>query len=218
MGEDQGTCKVDYSKFQDAEFQRGEILIKAGLNRKPLPMVTSEVKHANKKKDFAKFGLSEAWVGKCVTNIQQNDPGLKRTTLVKELLGYVRSACDGEIPFDDATEVTAEHDDNYDPMEEIQVEGSSLDANMSGRKKRKRTAETKANGRFLTVEMPEICPELDPQSKARRKVLLLVYRKDQVWISFDDVNWAMRYLYAQYCLKGVAHVPADDGGPQCDSP
>ena len=34
----------------------------------------------------------------------------------------------------------------------------------------------------------------------------------------EDVDWAVQYMYAQYQLKGVAHVEATSTGPECSSP
>ena len=34
-----------------------------------------------------------------------------------------------------------------------------------------------------------------------------------IWLSIDDVDWAMKYLYAQYMLKSVQVLPDDDPGP-----
>ena len=36
---------------------------------------------------------------------------------------------------------------------------------------------------------------------------------ETVWLSIDDVDWAIKYLYVQYMLKTVPVVLLDDPGP-----
>ena len=35
----------------------------------------------------------------------------------------------------------------------------------------------------------------------------------QIWLSIDDVEWAIRYLFHQHQLRGVGLVADDDEGP-----
>ena len=54
---------------------------------------------------------------------------------------------------------------------------------------------------------------MDPTCKHKYKARLLVVHRSQVWLQIDDVNWAVKYMYSQYVLKGVAYVSPDDAGP-----
>ena len=46
-----------------------------------------------------------------------------------------------------------------------------------------------------------------------RPVKLFIIDRKTVWLSIDDVAWAVRYLYEQAHLKGVPVVVDDDAGP-----
>ena len=55
--------------------------------------------------------------------------------------------------------------------------------------------------------------ETHPNSIETRLVRLYAVSKREIWMHIDDVNWAVKYLYAQHMLKGVAAVSPDDVGP-----
>ena len=50
---------------------------------------------------------------------------------------------------------------------------------------------------------PAVSPEEDPRSTSTRTIQLYVVDRKQVWLDIDDVEWALRFLYMQYVLKGV---------------
>ena len=54
---------------------------------------------------------------------------------------------------------------------------------------------------------------MDPTCTYKHKARLLVVHRSQVWLQIDDVNWAVKYMYSQHVLKGVAYVSPDDAGP-----
>ena len=43
--------------------------------------------------------------------------------------------------------------------------------------------------------------------------MLFIWDRRSVWLSMDDVDWAVKYMYAQNVLKGVGYVPPDSAGP-----
>ena len=117
-------------------------------------------------------------------------------------------------------EVGDEQKLEYDPMEEIEVDDDDnprsrgvgyIDPNS----KRARYQKNKAKNRLLTVTVPAVAPEQDPMSTSTRTIQLYVVDRKQVWLDIDDVEWALRFLYMQFALKGVG-VPVvypDDSGP-----
>ena len=164
----------------------------------------------------------ECWLCKAVTGVTTSShTSIGRTTLIKDLLKWVVRASDGEIPTNDDAVVTADDDDNgADPMDDIDVEAAPIEENGRGRK-RSRGQLKKSNvakGKLLTFEMSATCPEFDPNSTEKRNVTLLIQDRKTVWLLLEDVDWAVKYLYAQNMLKGVASVSPEDEGPQAESP
>ena len=66
---------------------------------------------------------------------------------------------------------------------------------------------------MVSVTAPAVSPEEDPRSTSTRTIQLYVVDRKQVWLDLDDVEWALRFLYMQYMLKGVPVVSPDDTGP-----
>ena len=103
-----------------------------------------------------------------------------------------------------------------DPMDEAQVTEAA--PAVAGNKRKRNAAYPRRNrnsarGKFLKCEMPEKCPEAFPDCGAKRIVTLYVHDKRTVWLLLEDVDWAVKYMYAQNVLKGVASVAQDDVGP-----
>ena len=105
-------------------------------------------------------------------------------------------------------------------MDDIEIEAAPIEEAGRGRKRTLGQAKktNAARGKLLTVELPATCPELDPNSTEKRNVTLLIQDRKTVWLLLEDVDWAVKYLYAQNMLKGVAGVPPEDEGPQAESP
>ena len=57
------------------------------------------------------------------------------------------------------------------------------------------------------------CREIDPTCTQMRSVKLFITDRKTVWLSIDDVAWAVKYLFDQHHLKGVPLVDDDDAGP-----
>ena len=66
--------------------------------------------------------------------------------------------------------------------------------------------------------MPYECPEVDPNGTKRRNVSVYVEDRKTIWLSIDDVAWAVQYLYTQNQLKGIPMVAANDAGPGAPPP
>ena len=52
-----------------------------------------------------------------------------------------------------------------------------------------------------------------PKCKEIRKVEVYIEDRKSIWLSIDDVEWALTYLFTQNQLKGVPLVDDDDAGP-----
>ena len=65
----------------------------------------------------------------------------------------------------------------------------------------------------MTLDMPVKCPEEEPNCQDFRKIRLYIVDRKTIWLHIEDVEWAVRYLYAQNLVKGVPLVPDDSQGP-----
>ena len=63
------------------------------------------------------------------------------------------------------------------------------------------------------MSMPVRCPEEDPNCKEVRNIRLYIEDRVQIWLDLADVDWAVRFLYVQNLLKGVALIHEDSPGP-----
>ena len=66
---------------------------------------------------------------------------------------------------------------------------------------------------ITTIDMPYECPEVDPNKTKMRTLSVYVEDRKTIWLSIDDVEWVVQYLYTQNQLKGVPVVAANDAGP-----
>ena len=162
--------------------------------------------------------LGENWLCKAVTgNMTSAHTSIGRTTLIKDLLKWVVRASDGEIPSNDDAVVMAD-DNGADPMDDIDIEAAPIEEAGRGRKRTRGQLKKSnvAKGKLLTFEMSATCPEFDPDSTEKRNITLLLQDRRTVWLLLQDVDWAVKYLYAQN--ERVASVPPEDEGPQDESP
>ena len=211
------SSKIDMSRCETAQFHQGEIMCKAGLNSKALPMTTKRCGADKGHRIFARMMVGECWLCKAVTGCTASShTSIGRTTLIKDLLKLVVRAADDYVPTNEADD----NDNGADPMDDIDVEAAPIEENGRGRK-RSRGQLKKSNvakGKLLTFEMSATCPEFDPNSTEKRNVTLLIQDRKTVWLLLEDVDWAIKYMYAQNMLKGVASVSPEDEGPQAQSP
>ena len=106
---------------------------------------------------------------------------------------------------------------DYEPMMVVEQDqaGSEFSPKINRQgQKRKRSSRNPARDSIATFDMPVRCPEEDPLCTDFRRISLYDGSRKEVWLHLDDVEWAMRYLYVQNFLKGVALVPDDSTGPQ----
>ena len=84
-----------------------------------------------------------------------------------------------------------------------------------------RTRYTKnfAKGKILQIQMPVHAPEVDPEGVGGTcDVSLYIVDRQQVWIDYTNMDWAVRYLYVQNLLRGVPLVDPNDAGPGSPAP
>ena len=212
-------AKADMSKCKGAVFTHSTILCKAGLNEKPLPLTTRPGYVGPKKETFVKLSVRESWLCKAVTgSTTPSHTSIARTTLINDLLTSVKRACDGEIPAEDSA--VAGEGEEEDPMNEIETGDVETPVKPKQTRKRARTVEQKysytpnaAKNKVVVAEMRQVPEEVDPNNTALRKVPLFIVDRRSVWIPLDDVDWAVKYMYAQNLLKGVGVVRGDSAGP-----
>ena len=144
-----------------------------------------------------------------------NKTAFGRTSLVDLLRERIRRLSDGDEAIVGAP--IAPTVEEYDPMTEI---GSSSGDTSTGRsigstetKGRTRYYRNRAKNCIVTVNLASRCKEVDPNCTQMRPVKLFITDRITVWMSIDDVEWAMGYLFKQNQLKGVPLVDDSDAGP-----
>ena len=75
---------------------------------------------------------------------------------------------------------------------------------------RARYYRNQAKNCIVNIHMAVRCPEIDPKCKQMRPVTVFTENRITLWLSLDDLPWAIKYLFDQNQLKGVPVV--DDGG------
>ena len=213
MADDAATADLAKA-FRPGKFEFSKVHFKGGLLKKPMPLTTKKVTVHNGDKIFVKMSLSEPWLIGAVTG-QKTHGLLVRTRLLTTLRTYVEQACNGEL---DTRAAEEQGGDEYDPMQEIEVDDGTHSRSRGGGgedpSKRARYQKNQAKNRLVTITAPAVCPEEDPMSTSTRTIQLYVVDRKQVWLDIDDVEWALRFLYMQYVLKGVPVVSPDDAGPE----
>ena len=204
--------------FKPVRFEFGKIHVSGGYASKPMAMVTKTIDDTDgKKKIFAKMRASENWLVMATCGHgNKNKSSFDRTSLIEDLRERICRLCDGVDAIDGKQVDTG---GEYDPMSEI---GSSTDGPTGSEqlaivavdvKGRARYYRNRAKNCIVTVNMASRCPEVDPNCTQMRPVKLFITDRVTVWLSLDDVEWAMGYLFHQNQLKGVPLVDDSDAGP-----
>ena len=164
------------------------------------------------------MATSENWLvmATCGHN-SKNRTSFDRTTLLGDLRDRICRLADGKesIAGSEVIDDTKE----YDPMSEIDSGSvvSTGNAELAICKAnggiRARYYRNRAKNCIVTVNMPSRCPEIDPNCKQMRPVKLFIENRLTVWLSLDDVPWAIKYFFQQNQLKGVPVVDDGDAGP-----
>jgi hypothetical protein len=201
------------SGFKPVTFKHGQVHVSGGMLAKSYPMTTMSIGVGAGQKTFVKLSTHDTWLLQSTSGQPKyNMSSFGRTSLVQLLHTYVQQGANGELA---GQEAAADGEAAHDPMNEVEVSGDEgAKTAHSGRgKKRSRYYKNHAKNRIVEVEAPHHCPEMAPTSKETRKIKLFIVDRKQVWLDLDDVEWAMRFLYVQNLLKGVALVDPDSPGP-----
>ena len=114
--------------FRPGKFEFSKVHYCGGLLKKPMPLTTKKVPVHDGEKIFVKMAISEPWLIGAVTGTRSHGL-LGRTTLLSTLHGFVEQACNGELD----TRAAAEEDgDEYDPMQEIEVDDGTHSRSRGG--------------------------------------------------------------------------------------
>ena len=159
---------------------------------------------------FVKLASTEAWLLAATTgSTKAAGSAFGRTTLLGRLREQLRQFHDTPL-----APITTEDSQACNPMYDI-LEGAASSPRVTtpqGQQRgRKRT--THSQNTVLTVRMPVRCPEEDPKCTELREVRLYVKDRDTIFLHIDDVEWAVKYIFAQSELKGVPAVDESSTGP-----
>ena len=215
--------KTTLAAFRAVKFEYGKVHMSGGFTTKKTAMQSKTVQDTTGiEKHFVKLAASEAWLVLSTTGFSnKHASSIGRTTLLRDLRERITKLCDGGISTE-ADPLSVE----YDPMMELEMgTGSSTDviaagkpAGRSAKLQRWRYTANAAKHCISTLDMPYECPEVDPTGTKRRNVSVYVADRKTIWISIDDVAWAVEYLYTQNQLKGIPMVAANDKGPGAPPP
>jgi len=196
--------------YKNAIFETDQVFIKVGVSSKYWPMQTRQVSILGVRSTFTLVNTRSEWLHKSICGSAAGGrSSLNRIGLLKDLHDAVQKAMEGE---DEGDEEVYDVVDVDDPMNDIDAPAVETPIKTRGRgAKRKRT--NTGRGKVVTVQLPLEPPEVNPFCIETRTARLYVQHSSQIWLHIDDVNWAVKYMYAQYVLKGVAHVSPDDAGP-----
>ena len=124
---DTDTADIDKA-FRPGKFEHSKVHYCGGLLKKAMPLNTKKVPVHDGEKIFVKMAISEPWLIGAVTGTRSHGL-LGRTTLLTTLHGFVEQACNGEL---DTRAAEEEGGDEYDPMEEIEVDDGTHSRSRGG--------------------------------------------------------------------------------------
>ena len=204
--------------FRPVKFEYGKVHMSGGFTAKKSAMKSKTVEDAaGIEKHFVKMAASEPWLVLPTTgSANKNVSSIERTSLLGDLRDRIAQLCDGGQSTE-ANPPPAE----YDPMMELEMgTGSSTDviaagkpAGRSAKLQRWRYTQNAAKHCITSIDMPYECPEVGPNTTKITTVSVYVEDRKTIWLSIDDVEWALTYLFTQNQLKGVPLVDDDDAGP-----
>ena len=202
-------CEV---KFNVMKFHFDKVHISGGHTTKPLLATVMRYDDASRgtTATFVKLASTEAWLLAATTGSPKAaGSAFSRTTLLQRLQKQLRQYYDTPL-----APITTEDNQAGDPMNDI-LEGAASSPRVTTPQgqRRGRRHTTHPQNTVLTVRMPVRCPEADPTCTEFREVKLYVKDRDTIFLHIDDVEWAVKYLFAQSELKGVPAVDENSTGP-----
>jgi hypothetical protein len=209
--------KLTDNIFKPVKFEFGQVHIAGGFTATPASVTSKSIEGSDKKQHISvKMASTERWL-LCATcgSGDKNKSAFGRTSLLAILRDHIVRLADGTDAIH-ATPVVAPEE--YDPMSEIgsapATDSAGITTFLSADKQgRVRYYKNRAKNCIATVNVASRCPEIDPNCTQMRPVKLFIVDRKTIWMSIDDVAWAVRYLFDQHHLKGVPLVADDDAGP-----
>ena len=203
--------------YAPAQFRHGQVLMTGGAldNTTFMPMTTQAVSEGENQKVFCKLAIREQWLNKAICGNKHRDSVSCGLKLFHDLHKIVHRIWTSRSPGGAAAAVAEAAAVTDDPMND--VAGGDDDGHPEKRRRRGILAErrTRANpckGKVFKWNCPSLCPEAYPGNKETRCISLLILDHQTIWLSIDDVDWAVKYLYAQYMVKMDEVLPADGPG------
>ena len=150
------------------------------------------------------------------TKTRTIDVATCRLVLLQDLHALVKRTWNGRSPDGPAAAVAEADAANDDPMNEIVAADDSGPPDAKRRRgviSQRRSRANPCKGKIFTFNMPSLCPEAFPDNKATRRISLLIRDHQTIWLSIDDVDWALQYLHVQYALACLRVLADDDKGP-----
>ena len=202
--------------YAPLQFRHGQVLVTGGAmdNITFMPMTTQAVvSESENQKVFCKFALREPWVKKAVLGNKRrvNACHLRLFVDLHKIVTHIWNGW----PVCAAAAVTEAAAVTDDPTND--VAGGDDDGRPEKRRRRSiwvepRTRANPCKGKVFKCNCSSLCPEAYPGNKETRCISLLILDHQTIWLSIDDVDWAVKYLYAQYMVKMDEVLPADHPG------
>ena len=201
--------------FKPVQFDFGQIHVRGGHVSKSSPMTSKTVRgEGGRDQTFVKLAVTEMWLIQATTGqTKYTQSSFGRTSLLTALHSSVEKFCDGELSVARGAHEVDVQGEDYDPMAEVEASPPANTKVPGNGNKRTRYYKNHCKKTCVTLQMPERCPEQDPKCTELRTIKLFIEDRKQIWLHLDDVEWAVKYLYAQNMLKGVPLVSPDSAGP-----
>ena len=182
-----------------------------------MAMTTQAVSEGENQKVFCKMSINQQWLCKAIigTKTRTIDVATCRLNLLQDLHALVTHTWKGRSSDGPAAAVAEADAANDDSMNEIVGgdDGGPADAKRRrGLVSQRRSRANPCKGKIFTFDLPSFCPGAFPNNKETRCISLLILDHQTIWLSIDDVDWAVKYLYAQYMVKMDEVLPADHPG------
>ena len=149
---------------------------------------------------FVKINKNAEWMIKAVGGMKAQRGFLSRTKLVEELKTQMNRL--GASP----PQPSAVADVDYaDPMSALDVVQCDIDTVKPKPKKHSR----KRKGMVIEIDMPQCEPSRHPNCPSRKKVRVLGFSTNQVWLALSDVPWLIQWLVDAVSTSGVPMLHDD---------
>ena len=192
--------------FKPVQFLSDRVLVTGGHLSKPIEATSKTVVGPDKLHHvFVKMSGIDRWLQRCVCGTPSQglkDKSSRRMTLIDIMRMQIRRLCDG-LDNPGNVQHSATNDDDYDPMEDLAdasvIKGKSDSKRVVGvyTKGRARYYAMRRKDCIVTVNLPMQCREIAPLCQKMRPAKVFIVDRRTIWLSVDDVPWAIRWLFDQ---------------------